>query len=86
MRSRLRPAAIIPTVTPQEAIEEAEYAVKTLGFKVGMLHGVIQRPIPSHERPRHPPDASPLRIVGASPLRKASPNPSLPLYLGSIEG
>jgi predicted TIM-barrel fold metal-dependent hydrolase len=46
---RLTPAAIIPTVTPQEGIEEAEYAVKTLGLKVGMLHGVIPRPIPADE-------------------------------------
>jgi predicted TIM-barrel fold metal-dependent hydrolase len=46
---RLRPAAIIPTVTPQEGIEEADYAVKTLGMQVGMLHGVIQRPIPADD-------------------------------------
>jgi len=46
---RLTPAAIIPTVTPQEGIEEAEYVVKTLGLKVGMLHGVIQRPIAADE-------------------------------------
>jgi predicted TIM-barrel fold metal-dependent hydrolase len=44
---RMTPAFIIPTVTPQEGIEEAEYAVQTLGLKVGMLHGVIQRPIPA---------------------------------------
>jgi predicted TIM-barrel fold metal-dependent hydrolase len=46
---RLTPAAIVPTVTPHEAVEEAEYAVKTLGLKVGLLHGVIQRPIPADE-------------------------------------
>ncbi|MBV9329156.1 MAG: amidohydrolase family protein [Chloroflexi bacterium] len=46
---RMTPAAIIPTVTPQEGVEEAEYAVNTLGLKVGMLHGVIQRPIPADE-------------------------------------
>ena len=44
---RMTPAAIIPTVTPQEGVEEAEYVVRTLGLKVGMLHGVIQRPIPA---------------------------------------
>jgi predicted TIM-barrel fold metal-dependent hydrolase len=43
---RLTPAAIIPTVTPEEGTAEADYAVKTLGLKVGLLHGVIQRPIP----------------------------------------
>jgi predicted TIM-barrel fold metal-dependent hydrolase len=46
---RMTPAAIIPTVTPQEGVEEANYAVNTLGLKVGMLHGVIQRPIPVDE-------------------------------------
>ncbi len=46
---RLTPAAIIPTVTPHEGIEEADYAVNTLGLKVGLLHGVIQRPIPADE-------------------------------------
>ena len=44
---RLTPAAIVPTVTPQEGIEEAEYAVNTLGLKVALLHGVIQRSIPA---------------------------------------
>ncbi|MBV9582980.1 MAG: amidohydrolase family protein [Chloroflexi bacterium] len=44
---RLTPAAIIPTVTPLDGIQEAEFAVKTLGLKVGLLHGVIQRPIPA---------------------------------------
>ena len=34
---RLRPVAVIPTFTPQEAIEELEYAVKTLGFKAAMI-------------------------------------------------
>jgi predicted TIM-barrel fold metal-dependent hydrolase len=33
---RLRPVAVIPTYTPQEAIEELEYAVK-LGFKAVMI-------------------------------------------------
>ncbi len=44
---RMTPAAVVPTVTPQEAIEEAEYAVKTLGLKVAKLDGVIQRAIPA---------------------------------------
>jgi len=46
---RMTPAAIIPTVTPEEGVEEAEYVVNTLGLKVGMLHGVIQRPIPADQ-------------------------------------
>jgi predicted TIM-barrel fold metal-dependent hydrolase len=44
---RMTPAAVVPTVTPEEAIEEAEYAVKTLGMKVAKLDGVIQRSIPA---------------------------------------
>jgi hypothetical protein len=46
-RDRLTPAAIVPTVTPQEGIEEAEFAVNTLHLKVALLHGVFQRPIPA---------------------------------------
>ena len=34
---RMTPAAIIPMHTPEEAIEELEFAVKQLGYKVGML-------------------------------------------------
>jgi predicted TIM-barrel fold metal-dependent hydrolase len=46
---RLTPAGVVPTTTPQEAIEEAEYVVKTLGMKVAKLDGVIQRSIPADE-------------------------------------
>lgn len=45
--SRLAPAAVIPMHTPEEAIEELEYAVKHLGFKVALLAGDVQRPIPA---------------------------------------
>jgi hypothetical protein len=45
--ARLSPAAIIPMHTPQEAIEELEYAVKTLGLKVVMMAGHVRRPIPA---------------------------------------
>ncbi len=34
---RMRPAAVIPTYTPQEAIEELEFAVKELGHKAVMI-------------------------------------------------
>ena len=34
---RVRPVAVIPTYTPQEAIEELEFAVKTLGHKAVMI-------------------------------------------------
>ncbi len=44
---RLTPAATIPMYTPQEAIEEAEYAVKTLGMKTFMIAGYVRRPVPA---------------------------------------
>ena len=34
---RMTPAAIVPVYTPQEAIEEATYAVRELGLKVIMI-------------------------------------------------
>ncbi|HUE82477.1 MAG TPA: amidohydrolase family protein [Pyrinomonadaceae bacterium] len=47
---RLTPAAIIPMHTPQEAIEELEYAVKTLGLKAFMFPSHVRRPIPDLAR------------------------------------
>jgi predicted TIM-barrel fold metal-dependent hydrolase len=43
---RLTPAAVIPMFTPEEAIEELEFAVKQLGAKVGMFGGAFSRPLP----------------------------------------
>src|SRR5882724_4224634 len=43
---RLIPVAVIPMHTPQEAIEELEYVVKTLGMKAVMLAGHVIRPVP----------------------------------------
>ena len=40
------PVAIVPTRTPDEAIEELEYAVRQRGFKAIMLRGNQERPIP----------------------------------------
>ncbi len=42
---RLTPVAGIPMSTPQEAIEELEFAVKTLGLKVINIPGGVKRPI-----------------------------------------
>jgi len=42
---RMTPAAIIPMHTPEEAIEELEFAVKELGYKVAMLGSLMDRPI-----------------------------------------
>ena len=44
---RLTPVAGIPLNTPQEGIEELEFAVKTLGLKVINIAGGVRRPIPS---------------------------------------
>jgi predicted TIM-barrel fold metal-dependent hydrolase len=43
---RMTPAAIIPMHTPQEAIEELEYAVNTLGLKTLFMADYAMRPIP----------------------------------------
>jgi predicted TIM-barrel fold metal-dependent hydrolase len=42
---RLCPVALIPMHTPQEAIEELEYAVHVLGLKAVMCAGFVRRPI-----------------------------------------
>src|SRR5439155_5800113 len=44
---RIIPAAIIPMYTPEEAIEELEFASKQLGLKVIMMGRLIRRPIPA---------------------------------------
>ena len=49
---RLAPAAIIPVHTPQEAIDELDYAVGELGLKVAMLSGHVVRARPGSENPR----------------------------------
>jgi predicted TIM-barrel fold metal-dependent hydrolase len=43
---RLTAAAVIPMHTPQEAIEELEYAVEKLGMKSAMMASFVKRPIP----------------------------------------
>jgi hypothetical protein len=53
---RIAPAAVVPMYTPQEAIEEAEYAVHTLGMKVMMIANHVRRPIPAYAQ--HTTDAT----------------------------
>ena len=43
--ARMTPVAVIPLSTPQEGIEELEYAVGELGLKAIMVPGLIRRPI-----------------------------------------
>ena len=45
--ARFAPVAILPTHTPDEALEELEYAVAKRGFKAIMLRGNQERPVPS---------------------------------------
>jgi predicted TIM-barrel fold metal-dependent hydrolase len=47
---RLLPAAVIPMHTPEEAIEELEFAVGQLGFKVILMAGDVLRPVPKLAR------------------------------------
>jgi len=46
-RDRLSPVASIPLHTPEEGIEEVEFAVKTLGFNSIIIPGAIRRPVKS---------------------------------------
>src|SRR5262249_57381956 len=43
--ARVPPAAIIPMYTPEEAIEELEFASKQLGYKVMMVGGLMRRKV-----------------------------------------
>ena len=49
-RHRMTPAAVVPVHTPQEAIEEATYAVRELGMKVVMIANHVRRPVPAYAR------------------------------------
>lgn len=53
---RLTPAAVIPMHTPEEAVEELDYVVKTLGMKVPPLAAHVQSPIPAAQ---HVPELKP---------------------------
>ncbi|MDR2613803.1 MAG: amidohydrolase, partial [Candidatus Accumulibacter sp.] len=44
---RLTPVAVIPLHTPQEGIEELEFAVRELGLKTAIIPGSVRRPIKS---------------------------------------
>ncbi|HJU12567.1 MAG TPA: amidohydrolase family protein [Candidatus Binataceae bacterium] len=49
-RDRITPVATIPMNTPDEAIDELEYAVNELGLKAVLMPSYIKRPIPSVAR------------------------------------
>ncbi|HEV8144309.1 MAG TPA: amidohydrolase family protein [Methylomirabilota bacterium] len=56
LEDRVIPAAIIPMYTPEEAVEELEFAVKQLGYKVAMVGGMMRRRVDELEEKN--PDAS----------------------------
>ena len=45
---RMQAVAVIPTVTPQEALDELEHAVVELGIKAVMLGGIVPAPEPDN--------------------------------------
>jgi predicted TIM-barrel fold metal-dependent hydrolase len=49
-RDRITPVATVPMNTPQEAIEELEYAVNVLGLKAVLMASYVKRPIPAVAR------------------------------------
>jgi predicted TIM-barrel fold metal-dependent hydrolase len=49
-KHRMTPAAVVPMHTPEEAIEEATYAVRELGLKVLMIANHVRRPLPVSAR------------------------------------
>jgi predicted TIM-barrel fold metal-dependent hydrolase len=49
LADRIIPAAIIPMYTPDEAIEELEFAVRQLGYKVVMIGGLMRRRVAALE-------------------------------------
>jgi predicted TIM-barrel fold metal-dependent hydrolase len=54
---RMTPAAVVPVHTPEEAIEEATYAVRELGLKVIMIANHVRRPVPAAARAAADPGA-----------------------------
>ncbi len=65
-RDRIAPVAVIPMHTPQEAIEELEYAVKGLGLRAVLMASYVKRPIAAavRENPRSGPYAFRLDTFG----------------------
>jgi predicted TIM-barrel fold metal-dependent hydrolase len=54
---RMTPAAVIPMTTPEEAVDELDFAVGELGMKTAMIAGYIPRPVPKIAR--EAPDLAP---------------------------
>ena len=52
---RMTPVAVIPMLTPEEAIDEVDYAVNELHLKAAMIMGTVVRPIPTYADAARPP-------------------------------
>ena len=79
---RMTPAAIIGAATPEEAIEEAEFAVHELGMKVIAIAGNERRPIPALAREVAEPAKAGYYI---DPLALDSPHDYDPFWAKCIE-
>ncbi|MDH3604395.1 MAG: amidohydrolase [Candidatus Tectomicrobia bacterium] len=55
---RMTPVAVVPMHTPEEAIEELEFAVTELGMKAIVIANHVRRPIPNHLRDTSSPAAA----------------------------
>jgi predicted TIM-barrel fold metal-dependent hydrolase len=49
---RLLPVAVVPTFTPDEAVEELDYAVLELGLRAVLMGGLVLRDAPGHDGDR----------------------------------
>jgi predicted TIM-barrel fold metal-dependent hydrolase len=79
---RMTPAAVIPMHTPEEAVEELEFAVNELGLKAAMTANEVLRPNPkvAAEAPQYA-DAT----RGYSPLALDSPYDYDPFWAKCVE-
>ena len=77
---RITPAAVVPMHTPQEAIEEATYAVRELGLKVLMIANHVRRPVPAFMRA----GAEPNEMRDLHGLARLRERPRLRSLLGDV--
>jgi predicted TIM-barrel fold metal-dependent hydrolase len=80
-KDRMTPAAIIPAVTPDEAIDELDYSVNTLGLKVGMFRGALPRFLPAYAADKSEADLPPFSDTPF--LDDASPR-QVPHYVDTL--
>jgi len=79
---RMTPAAVIPMITPEEAIKELEFAVNELGMKAAMTTAYVPRAVPriTREAPELAPYAQ-----WIDPLALGSPYDYDPLWAKCME-